>query len=212
MSDVALQSWAKPSRQTRSQATLERILQAATELMEKKRFADINVGEIARKAKVSVGSFYARFPDKDALLGSLHQRFCDEVFATIERFLAPNLWSRAGAADIIRAAIPFLIGIYVEHRILMRELSIRVRTDPRFPSEGQRMFEEMAARLRPLMEERAKEIKHPDLETAIRFGLTLVLSTVDQKILFEDPDPQAQSALSEELTRAVLGYVGIPNR
>ena len=54
--------------QQRSRETAERITAAALSLLERKSFAELKVTEIARKAGVSVGGFYARFPSKEALL------------------------------------------------------------------------------------------------------------------------------------------------
>ena len=64
--------WVKPPRQARSQHTLDRLLDAAEALVhEKGGFDDVPIAEIVRRAESSVGSFYSRFPDKDALLQAM---------------------------------------------------------------------------------------------------------------------------------------------
>ena len=62
-------------KQPRSERTQERLLRAAEKLILEKGLADASVPEIARRAGSSVGGFYARFPDKDALLRALEERF-----------------------------------------------------------------------------------------------------------------------------------------
>ena len=54
-----------PPKQARSQRTLERILQAAEELVLEKGLASVSVPDIVARANSSVGGFYARFEDKN---------------------------------------------------------------------------------------------------------------------------------------------------
>ena len=52
----------RPPRQTRSQATLDRILDAAERVFEEKSFSEATVAEIMSRAGVTVGAFYRRYP------------------------------------------------------------------------------------------------------------------------------------------------------
>jgi AcrR family transcriptional regulator len=72
-----------PPQQNRSRRTLDRLLEASESLLKRKRFEEISVAELAREPRSSVGSFYARFPGKDALLDFLDGRarwFWDDCF------------------------------------------------------------------------------------------------------------------------------------
>ncbi|HEY1598537.1 MAG TPA: helix-turn-helix domain-containing protein, partial [Pirellulales bacterium] len=69
---LAKVEWVRPPRQTRSQETLERLLDAAEEVFAEKGFESATVAEVVRRAKSSVGAMYARFTDKNALLSCLH--------------------------------------------------------------------------------------------------------------------------------------------
>ena len=60
--------WVILPRQTRTQESYERLLDAAEALLQDKRFEDVHVAEVARRAGTSVAAFYRRFTDKDALL------------------------------------------------------------------------------------------------------------------------------------------------
>jgi AcrR family transcriptional regulator len=52
------------------------------------------VADIVREARSSVGVFYSRFADKDALLHTLDERFADELVITVERhFSDPAAWA-----------------------------------------------------------------------------------------------------------------------
>src|SRR2546430_7916872 len=65
----------RPPQQTRSQETLDRILDAAERVLDEKSFTEATLAEIMERAGVTVGAFYRRFPDKDALLHLLDERF-----------------------------------------------------------------------------------------------------------------------------------------
>ena len=73
-----------PPLQARSRETHRRILEAVGELLKTKTFAELTVAEIAVRSRSSVGAFYARFSDKDALLGQLDELCAGEVAAARE--------------------------------------------------------------------------------------------------------------------------------
>ena len=80
----------KVPRQARSRATLSRILETAQSLVGETSIDDLRVVEIARKARCSVGSFYARFPDKEALVLALHRELVEELERCTNKCLAPE--------------------------------------------------------------------------------------------------------------------------
>ena len=67
--------------------------------MAEKGFEDTPVSEIVPRASSSVGAFYARFDDKDALLHALAVRFVDQAMATADAALDPTRWEGAQASE-----------------------------------------------------------------------------------------------------------------
>ena len=63
----------------RQKKTREAIFKAFTELLTKKHFNQITVGEIIERANVGRATFYAHFETKDFLL----KEFCDELFCHV---------------------------------------------------------------------------------------------------------------------------------
>src|SRR5687768_6072455 len=106
--------WVRPPRQERSQKTLERILDAAELLFGKKGYERTSVAEICAAAGSSVGAFYARFPDKQALLHQMHERFCEQAIATAEAVLEPSRWRGVATTEFLRASLGFLVAIFRE--------------------------------------------------------------------------------------------------
>ncbi|HWL04206.1 MAG TPA: TetR/AcrR family transcriptional regulator [Xanthobacteraceae bacterium] len=71
----------RPAKQARSLLTRNRIVAAAQKLIGNGNFEDLTVSEIAREAKCSVGAFYQRFEDKEALFRTLVADMVAEVRA-----------------------------------------------------------------------------------------------------------------------------------
>ena len=61
----------KSPRQSRSQATVEAILQAAAHILIKDGYQAFNTNHVVQRAGVSIGSLYQYFPNKDALIAEL---------------------------------------------------------------------------------------------------------------------------------------------
>lgn len=102
----------KPPRQRRSQDTIERIVAAATELLDGRPFDEIPILEIVDLAGVSTSSFYARFPNKDVLLTYLHERHLKTMRQAADLAIANHVWDEMSIAQILRQ----LVSIYLSHR------------------------------------------------------------------------------------------------
>jgi AcrR family transcriptional regulator len=211
-SSVAGLRWVRPPQQARSQETLDRILDAAEDLVAAKGIDDAPIAEIVRRAGSSVGAFYARFRDKDGLVHALYERYYEQAVATADEALDPARWDGAGCAEILSAVIRFLVSIYREQHGLIRAFVVRNHTHPEFQARQERLSHHVAERLSALLLARRAEIEHPDPGTASVFGLTLVFSTLESTVLFGEMRSAlalSDDALSTELTRAYLAYLGI---
>lgn len=205
--------WVRPPHQARSQESMERILDAAEEVIREKGFDSATVSEIVRKARSSVGTFYARFRDKDALLNLLHERFYEEAIATTDAALDLNRWENASVGEIIGELVPFLVRIYRERGGLIRALIVRGVDDTALAMRSAQVFEHVAMRLRALLLARRHEITHPDPDLAIEFGYRLVTCMLDMGALCSNIPTFSGSLstreVSQQLVRAFLSYLGI---
>jgi AcrR family transcriptional regulator len=207
--------WVRPPQQVRSQETLDRILDAAEALVQEKGFDDTPVSEIVRRAGSAVGAFYSRFPDKDALLHALYERYFEQAIATADDALVPARWERAGTREVIVAVVAFLVQIYREQRGLIRAFVIKNHVDASFQERRGRLSHYVSERLTALLLARGGEIRHPHPERAAAFAMTLVFSGLDNTILFGEMrsgvDALSDEELAAELTHAFLAYLGISN-
>ncbi len=200
-------------QQDRSKRTLSRLLDAAEELLRSGGAAAVTVPAVAAAARSSVGSFYARFPDKSALLRTLHERACEQSVATAAAALDPARWTGVPTRELVRAFVAFAVRVFTERRPMMLAFSAELAKDPGFAERRARCAAEIARALRGLLLERRSEIGHPDPPRAIDMSLRLVTAVLEQRNgLTVDAVPETATSdeeLTAELTRAVLGYLEV---
>lgn len=197
--------------QARSQASLTRILDAAERVIGERGFAAATVADIVKEAKSSVGVFYDRFKDKETLLNCLHERFCQESYATADEALSVDRWREASLEQILHKLVRFLVQIYREHLGLMRAFMVRCGTDRTFAERGMQLHGYIARKLAALLLAHRGQIAHPRPEFAVEFGMRMVGSTLDSFVLFDDVDTSGiglhDEETSRELTQVFLSYL-----
>lgn len=80
--------WVRPAYQQRSRQQRDRLLKAGERVFAEHGFWQAHVLQIARKAGCSVGSFYRRFHDKEALFLALQTEMAQRAEVNIGRFFA----------------------------------------------------------------------------------------------------------------------------
>ena len=203
-------------QQERSRHTLHRLLSAAEALLEHGGLEAATVPAIAEAAGVSVGVIYRRFPNKDALLRAVYERF---FTTTAEQNVLRLQAVNAGGAKIplpalARGIVKGLVEGYRRRRGLLRALTRYARTHPdaSFRRSAQKTNRATMAALVILLQSYRDQIGHPDPETAIEFALFTIASTL-QNVLIEDERfiaLRVPENLEEELVRMLFGYLGIP--
>lgn len=205
--------WIHPPRQGRSQETLDRLLDAAEELLVARGFDEITVPEIVRQAQSSVGAFYARLKDKDALLHALHQRTCDDAYATMEKGLDPAEWEGAGVAEIIEVFVASLVELNRQRPGLLLAVFDRARVDAEMRNRHEALRRYIGSRLTNLLLARSEEIRHPDLGAACDFAIRQIYAVTRAEVYglggVFGGDPLPEDHVVRELTRSVLAYLGV---
>jgi AcrR family transcriptional regulator len=205
--------WVRAPQQDRSKKTLERLLDAAEEIIRTRGLRALTVPEVARAARSSVGSFYARFADKDALLSTLHERACEQTILTVEAALDPARWEGVGTESLVRGFVAFAVRVFAERRPMMLAFTSELSQDEAFAARRTRTAKAIAGALVRLFAPRADEIGHPEPELALTMGLRLVTSVLEQRNLLEaGGGPEVvvgDDVLIGELTRAALRYLDV---
>ena len=201
-----------PPRQLRSQETLDRILDAAERVLEEKSFSEATLAEIVERAGVTVGAFYRRFPDKDALLHHLDERFFREMHAAADATLDPGRWAGQPASAVIRAVAEEAVAQYRRRRGLLRSLFLRARVDAVIQESARRVNEHLIARLREVLLARREQLSHPDPEFAVAIGFRMFIGALRETIVFDEvwpPEAEPGERLADEMTRWFCAYLGV---
>lgn len=106
----------QPPLQERSRRTLQKLLSAGLDLLESEGPEALTVGAITRRARVSVGSFYARFQGKDDLLRFLGESALEESLESWDGRSDPSDTTpdEPAAAEAIEFAVDSLLTLFLE--------------------------------------------------------------------------------------------------
>jgi AcrR family transcriptional regulator len=171
-------TFGRPPRQTRGQARVEAILDAASAVIGEDGLAAVTMHHVARRARTSIGSMYHFFSDRESLLGALIERHT-AAMGEINRQLAEtpaSLWQDLStAAAIERLVTPYVTylrshadflplmhreGADEDHADFVR--TIRHVLDARLPMLAPRERENYAAMLHAI----AAGVMHVGFQTA----------------------------------------------
>ena len=190
-----------PPRQSRSQETLDRILDAAEDVLGEKSFSEATLAEIVERAGVTVGAFYRRFPDKDALLHHLDQRLFAEVHHMADDVLDPARWVGTRTSDVVEEFTRIAIELHRQRRGLLRSVFLRARVDPVLRESARGVNGHIIERLHALLLPRRAELRHSDPARAISLGFVVLLAAVRETVLFGEVWPESAHVEDDELQR-----------
>jgi AcrR family transcriptional regulator len=200
-------------KQARSRLTVHRLISATEALLGQGGLEAATVPAIASLAGVSVGVVYRRFPDKDNLLRAVYDRFFERArelhFHRVGERGYFDMTLPQRVHDIVRNMAEF----YRTNRGVLRALQRYARTHPdgtfrRSVRKDNRARMQMLAQV--LLAHR-EQMHHPHPEGAVELAL-LTIASVLNTILLEAESPgdfRTPEHLDEELTRMVLGYLGV---
>ena len=184
-------------QQKRSQQSLEKLLHASRELISSSSFDEASVQDIVRRADYSVGAFYSRFRNKDALFQVVQVRVLDEsktwLKAKIAEFIRQE--EKGGDNPSLNECIDFCIRLnlrlYLRNPGIYRAIFLhtRVKRDPELLSRVKE-FNSWALKesLKIL-----KKSKQPSITTALEAswiaGLSIISVHLRELVIFGDPVP-----------------------
>lgn len=205
----------RPPTQARSRATLERIAQATDALLAERGPTGVTVGDIVERASASVGSFYARFDDKDVAIRYVHERFWAELWERWESYLRPSRWRGLPAMTVVAELVRTLVRMQFREAPRLRAFMVAALMRP-----GDGLTERTAALDRYVAEGVAallavprRGVESPPARALAASGFLRVLSAVrDDVVLGRIPGADPSAAARERivvLTRMYGGLLGL---
>lgn len=203
----------RPPTQQRGHRTLERILQAAEDLLKSRRWDEITVSELVRRAGTTSGSLYARFASKDGILPYLYERYNQQVLDEIAAEARDDPPPPGSITVAVRALVDLASRFTRRWPWLMRAMATFARTRSRdLPASVRTRNREAYAVGRRLLAPFADRIARPDPERASAFALFVAATVARERIAFPDAPLAAsldmtEAEFMEELEAMVAGYL-----
>ena len=132
-------------QQARSRRTRGQILKAAVTCFETRGYEETTTAEIARRARIAVGTFYLYFQDKRSILLELLDGTINEIANYVVQNLQPEVWQQADARVSVRNLIDALFHTRTINPGLQRILWERYFKDPQFRAAVQAIEQRIRA-------------------------------------------------------------------
>jgi AcrR family transcriptional regulator len=198
--DRRLQPRRQP-RQVRAELTRARILDAAAHIFAELGYAAGTTNRIAERARVSIGSLYQYFPNKDAILAGLLVRHVDR-----------GVWTQADQLDLsagsLEATVRALVRDAVDnHRDDPQLLRIMVEEAPLSQELRDTIVRHGTARIGQVRDLLAR---HPDVDVRdVGIAAELIVFTVEMNThkLMADPRTVSIEPFEAELVDMITRYL-----
>lgn len=190
---------------------MDRILEATETLLEEKSFETIKIAEIVQMANTSVGAFYGRFRDKEALLQALDERYIQNFIGFGQAFLDAENWAEQSLQATVSGLVQTLIQIYTHNPGLARTLILRARlyTDESFQARESRIWDFFPQVIEILLAHQ-DEIRHPEPEKAVQFAILQTNFALREMLLWPniaDKLPFSEAELLIFFTQSFINYL-----
>ena len=198
-------------QQSRSRETLTRIVDAAEALFAERGYDGTTVNAVVGRARCSVGSFYARFKDKESLFLHIHDQQCALLIQRID-FLGDLVRAENATLEtVVRQSVRALFLFAGQRRELTRVFIQRSGVDPEFHERYARTWGAVRDRLRPVMLARKAEIISDNPTRAVDFTLQLMHSLWANDVLHHKmkdiTGQETGGKLIEDLTETCLAWL-----
>jgi AcrR family transcriptional regulator len=188
----------KAPRQPRSEHTVEVLLEAAAQVLERDGLEGFNTNAVARRAGVSIGSLYQYFPGKDALTLALMRREGARFHAEAELTL-----DQPTGADALKAMIGACVRQQLQRPTLAHLLDLEESRPPLRGAAGggARLIDIVAEILgRPDLSHPRAKLAAADLMAIVR-GMTDAAGERGESDIID---------LQARIEAASFGYLGAP--
>ncbi|BDP44648.1 TetR family transcriptional regulator (plasmid) [Deinococcus aetherius] len=189
-------------RQVRSRRRVAKILDAALHVFAERGYGATTTTAIAEQAGVSVGSLYQFFPNKEAVLYALSERFDASFFTWLDEALAGSEGHRS-TVEWIDALFDALVEMDQQHPGLFRVLA-HAYTSPEFARAERHFNQQVARRVVTLLTPLAPHLAAGQLEVVATVCVEVThalfhLASTDE-VAADDVLPEARRLLGAYLS------------
>src|SRR5271165_29496 len=196
--------------QGRSQHTVQRVLDAASSLLEQMPLEDVTTTRIATEAGLSIGGLYRFFPDKQTIIDAIAVRHVEQfrasLMGTVLKSLAGKLAklekpTPAAILDSIIDAYVVYLDAHPDFRTISfgRHISAATKERQASPNVG------LVALLKNFMLERLGIPNAPELDMMLR-----IVSEAGERLIayaYEQPTREDRDRVITEMKRMLANYL-----
>lgn len=206
----------KTPRQQRSSDSLERILRTAETLIRTKGYEALTVAEVVRRSDTSIGTFYARFEDKTALLHAVQERVHGREEMQIREEAAKVDWTALSLEQTVRGLVEIKQTATRGNDRLLEAFVVCGATDPVLRQRGYRYKAHVESLEVDILMGHAAQIGHSDPESAARVASRLWQAAQEENVqrcrsgVFF-PDSVPNDLLIHKLADVIIAYLRSPD-
>ena len=198
----------RPPKQKRSHESLERVLDASTQLLEEKGFDAFTVQEVSQRADVSVGAIYARFGSKESLLRAVHRHALEALRPDDAAF---SVVDGRPAREEIAEAVRAVADVFRTNENLLRAFMHLGAVDDEISSRASDSSKDLARQFEAALRAHRDEITHHDPARAIDVAFRIAFATFTRRVMsgptFESDTRIGWDDLVDEVGAACAAYL-----
>ena len=189
---------------------MARMLDAADALFAEGGDEALTVEAVVERSSTSVGSFYARFGDRNGLLEAMHERFLERLATggQIAIQAAARQKKLVGALEVL---ITHIFAIVREYRNSARFFVMHRSTDVKLRAQGIQANAFFAHMFTDLVLRYQNEIAHAKPANAADVAWRMTFAMFAQQVMFENQEVSgaaiSDKALVRELARCLTAYL-----
>jgi AcrR family transcriptional regulator len=194
----------KSPKQERSKTLVEAILTASARVLSTVGFDKSTTNRIAEIAGISVGSLYQYFPNKEALVGALLERYVSNHVKVIETKISEL--NGMAEEEIVALLIRTVLDDVIAHKKLLRVVGAQVFKVGGLNAvvDGRKRIEKTIRNL--IHENRDKITKVKNLDHA-SYVIVSSVAGITESLIFDEIDDEFQKKLVDETIDLVKRYL-----
>ncbi len=201
--------------QQRSRDSQERILRAAEALIKSKGFEALTTAEVVRRSRTSIGTLYARFGDKTALLHAVQDRVQTREEAVMRTRLAKVDWDTLSLEETVRQLLEISRLATEGDDRLYEAFVVHGATDPVVRAQGYRHKATIEGLEVEILMRHAGQIGHADPEGAARVASRLAQAAQEEYVQrslsgVSLPTAAPPDLLLQRLADVIIAYLRNP--
>ena len=198
----------KIPQQKRSREKFNAMLTAAERLFTEQGIRKTSVSEIVESAGVSIGAFYQRFENKEAIIHTIFYLLEDEIGEMTEALKLSEVRSLDSTVELI---VSSTIQLYTEKRGVYLALLLEVQENPNIRRYVADLRTKMAEFYTEALSAYKQEIGARRFKTATAMSLRVLNSYADQYLIWggqeEEDSVLKYEASHRELVKVILCYL-----